>query len=89
MLIFEKFIFVLKAQNTLFIPQAIGTWNQAIVKPNMCYTNYHHTNHNVKTCKNKKEEEPIIDVTKSIIHASKPPKQLNYPFTLVEYWVTN
>jgi hypothetical protein len=76
--IFEKCIFVLKAQSTLFVPQAIGTRNQATVKPNMCYTSCHHTNHNVKTCKNKKEEELTMDVTKATIHVSKPLKPLNY-----------
>jgi hypothetical protein len=33
--------------------------NEILTKPNMSYTNYHHTNHNVESCKNKKEE-PII-----------------------------
>ncbi len=78
-MIFEKCIFVLKSQSTLFVPQAIGTGNQATIKPNMCYTSCHHTNYNVKTCKNKKEEEPTMDVTKATIHASKLPKPLNYP----------
>jgi hypothetical protein len=70
---------VFKAQSTLFVLQAIGIRNQATIKPNMCYINCHHINHNIKTCKNKKEEEPTIIVTKSTIRASKPPKPLDYP----------
>jgi hypothetical protein len=39
--------------------------NEILTKPNMSYTNYHHTNHNVESCKNK-NEEPIIAATKII-----------------------
>jgi len=39
--------------------------NQIVTNPNMYCTNCHHTNHNVKRCKSKKEE-PIIVTTKAI-----------------------
>jgi hypothetical protein len=47
-------------------------------KPNMYCTNYHHTNHNVKTCRSKKKEEPTITPIEANAQASKPPKPLNY-----------
>jgi hypothetical protein len=55
-----NFIFVPKALNSLVIPQILRAWivvvkNYIFPKPNMYYTNYHHINHNVETCKVKKE----------------------------------
>ncbi len=45
----------------------------------MYYTNYHHTNHNVETCENKKKEIHVIAITGVTTQASKPPIPLNYP----------
>jgi hypothetical protein len=44
----------------------------------MYCTNYHHTNHDVETCKNKKEE-PTIATTKAIAQVGKPLRPWNYP----------
>jgi hypothetical protein len=52
--------------------------NLIAAKPSMYYTNYCHTNHNVKTCRSKKEE-PTIVATKVATQTSKPPRLLNYP----------
>ncbi len=83
MLIREEGISMPEAQNTLFVPQTIrircvAVKNYTTTKPSMYYTNCHHTNHNIETCKSKKEE-PIVDVTKVTIQVSKPPRLINYP----------
>jgi hypothetical protein len=74
---------MLETQNTFFIPQTIGIGNvvggiQIVAKPSMYCTNYHHTNHNIKTCRSKKEE-PIITAIKVATQVGKPPRLLNYP----------
>jgi len=61
----EEGIFVQEAKNSLFVPQTsrigfVSMGNEILTKPNMSYINYHHTNHNVETCKNKKEEATIV-----------------------------
>ncbi len=63
-------IFVQEAQNSLSIPQTsrigfVSMGNEILAKANMSYTNYHHTNHNVETYKNKKEE-PTIAIVETI-----------------------
>jgi hypothetical protein len=60
-------IFVQKTQNSLSILQTsrirfVSMGNEILAKPNMSYTNYHHTNHNLETCKNKKEKPTIVVV---------------------------
>jgi hypothetical protein len=75
---------MLETQNTLFVPQTTRTGNvvmgnQTFAKPNLYYTNYHHTNHNMETCRNKKREEPIIATTEITIQVGKVPRPLNYP----------
>jgi hypothetical protein len=74
---------VREAHNTFFIPRTSRTssvivGNQTIVKQSMYCTNCHHTNHNVETYINKKEE-PIVAATKATTQAGKPPRPLNYP----------
>jgi hypothetical protein len=44
----------------------------------MYCTNYHRTNHNIETCKSKKEK-PIVTATKATTQVGKPPRLLNYP----------
>ncbi len=84
MLICEEGIYMLEAQNTLFVPQTTKTGsvvmgNQTITKPNLYCTNYRHTNHNVETCRNKKREEPTIAITETTIQVGKALIPLNYP----------
>ncbi len=79
----DEGIYVFQAQSTFFVPQTIRTrsvaiGNHTIAKLNMDCINYHHTNHNVETCRSKKEE-PTIVITKATTYANKPPKLLNYP----------
>jgi hypothetical protein len=79
---------MLEAQNRFFIPQIIRIGNvvggiQRAAKPSMYYTNYHHTNHNIKTCRSKKEE-PTITTIKVVTQVGKPPRLLNYPCIFVE-----
>ncbi len=96
MLIYEEGIFRHETCNTLFIPQtsrigSVTTGNQTIAKQSMYFTNYHHTNHNVETYINKKEE-PIIVVIEATTQVSKPPRPLNYPchiYGIVGHKLTN
>ncbi len=83
-MICEKGIYVFEAQSTLSIPQTTETrsvvmGNQIIAKPNLFCTNYHRTNHNMETCRGKKEEEPTITTIEAIIQVGKAPRPLNYP----------
>ncbi len=62
---------MLEAQSTFFEPQTIGmgnitTRNQTATKLSMYYTECHHINHNMETCRSKKKEEPIIVVAEAI-----------------------
>jgi hypothetical protein len=55
--------YVQKTQNSLSIPQTsrirfVSMGNEILTKPNMSYTKYHHTNHNLETCK-KKGRNPL------------------------------
>jgi len=84
-LICEEGIYMLEAQDTLFVPQTIRTGNvvmgnQTVAKPNLYCTNYYHTNHNVETCRNKKKEEHTIITTETTIQIGKAPRPLNYVF---------
>ncbi len=56
----------------------------------MYCTNYHCTNHNIKTCRSKKEE--LIVIAKAATQVGKPPRLLNYPchiFGIVGHKLTN
>jgi hypothetical protein len=41
---------------------AVESIKELGVHQNVYSTNCHHTNHNVKTCRSKKKEEPIITI---------------------------
>jgi hypothetical protein len=51
--------------------------NQTAAKLSKYYINYHHINHNVETCRSKKEE-PTIVATKITTHVGKPLRPLNH-----------
>ncbi len=53
--------------------------------------NCHHTNHNIETCRSKKEE-PIVAAIEATTKVSKPPRLLNYPchiYGIVGHKLTN
>jgi len=52
--------------------------NQVVTKLSMYYTNCHHTNHNMKTYMNRKEDFTIV-VAKMNAQVAKPSRPLNYP----------
>ncbi len=69
---------MLEAQSTLFVLQTTRTGNvvvgnHKVVKLSMYCISCHRTNHNVATCKNKKEE-PTITAIEATIQVGKPPR---------------
>lgn len=50
--------------------------------------NYHCSNHNVETCKSKKEE-PILAITKATTQAGKPPNPILHICGIVGHKLTN
>jgi hypothetical protein len=46
----------------------------------MYYTNYHHTNHKIEMCRNKKKEKPIVVAMEVNTQSIKQTKPLTYPY---------
>jgi len=75
----------LEAQSYILVPQiSKTTWVittlTTVGKLIMYYTNYHHTNHNMEMCQNKKKEKPIVVTMEVNAQLIKPLKPLTYPY---------
>jgi hypothetical protein len=81
--LYEEGIFEPETQSFVSIPHTtkigvVVARNPIVAKPSVYCINCHHINHNVETCQIKKEEEPIIIVTKINAQVVKLPKPLTY-----------
>jgi hypothetical protein len=70
-LVCEEEIFTVEAISNLLVPQSskiiLAKKPQTILeKMGMYYTNYHRTNHNVETCRIKRNEDPIPTISKVV-----------------------